>query len=78
MEGNYPIAYNCGIFLDQLLEDLHNGNPKTCFENREKLNAIAMSFLYDYDVIGSKEKFQIARDLEKFLRICNILYNNTD
>lgn len=78
MEGNYPITYMCGILLDQLLEDLHNGNPNSCFENREKLNAIAMSFLYDYDIIENKEKSPVARDLEKFLRICNILYNNTD
>lgn len=63
MEIDYSI-------LDIILDDLHHKNFRSPYDNRQALNAIA------YDII-TRPNFDVV-SCDKLLKICNILYNNTD
>lgn len=58
--------------LKEILEELRKGNLECVFNNKNYLNTVAISFLNTEFRKIPKE------DLDTFIRICNIVYNNTD
>lgn len=58
--------------LNMILEELRKGNLNIVYDNKNYLNTIAIGFLNTPFTEEFKE------DLDIFMRICNIVYNNTD
>lgn len=66
------------ILLNQILQDLHNGNIQMCYANTHNINRIVAHLLNNVKVVGPKDQDPNAEILGLLLRICNIVYNDTD